>query len=69
MNVDYTWSNNTQQFDAKSMLPIVPQIIDLPLVYDQLSQLLGIEDYANYAMKMQLKTRHTLCWSVPSTIP
>ena len=65
MNVDS--SNNLHHLDAKSMLRSVPQIMDLPLACDQLSQFLCIEEYANCVMKMQLKTRHTLWWSVPPT--
>ena len=40
--------------------------LQLKLGSGQLSLILEIIDYATFALTMQLKTRHTLCWSVPN---
>ena len=47
------------------------QIIDLPLKLDggQRSQYLGIKYYPTFTLTMELKMRHTLCWSIPSSTP
>lgn len=57
-----------QGFDTwHKLLLTAPQIIDLPLKLDNvgLSLFLEIIDYLTFALMMQLKRRHTLCWTTP----
>jgi hypothetical protein len=71
VNVNCTWSNHWHHPNTRALLITTPQIIDLPLklVGGWHSQFIGIKDYVNLILKMQLKTRYTWYWNVPSTTP
>ena len=70
-NVNWTLSNHLLHHNTRLLLLFASQTIDLPLRLDngRISLSLEIIDHVIFALIMQLKMRHILCWNVPSITP
>ena len=65
------WSSHWHHHNTWSLPLTASQIINLSLKLDggQVSLSLEMIDYATFALIMQSKMRHTLCWNVPNITP